>query len=127
DVRNLDTILVEERSCGVAEAQTRARDAGLRLAHIAIHMQLPEAADVGVALERPGVADAVAAGRVEERELVLVDLGRGVDGTPAPIEQLDRRRRQRAEPIRRAGEVEMKFGIIPAHTDIRIDAAQLGG
>src|SRR5437879_1122679 len=127
NVGDLQSILIKERSRWIAEAQARARDTGLSVADIAVDMLLPEAADVGVALDRPGVAEAIAAGRVQERELVLVGLRRGIDRAPAPIEQLDRRRRQRAEPIRRAGEVEMEFGVIAAHTDIRVDAAQLGG
>src|SRR5262249_6890704 len=127
DVGNLVSIQAYERSRVVAEAQTWARIKRPRLAHIAVDVLLPEAADIGVAFHRPGIADAVAAGRIKEGELILVGLRRGVDRAPVPIEHLDRCRRQRAETVRRPGEIEMKFGLVAAHTDIRIDAAQFGG
>src|SRR5262249_53190272 len=78
NIGDLDTILVEKWSRGVSKAQPWARDAGLGVADIAVDVLLPEAADIGVALDRPGVAQPVAAGRIEERKLVPVDLRRGV-------------------------------------------------
>ena len=107
------------------EAGEQRRVAGQDLAGVAVDMLLPEAAIVDDALEVEPVADVVARGRVQEVELVLVGLRRGVDAGPAPVEHFDRRRRRRAERIRCAGVAQVKFGILAARADVGVDPAQL--
>jgi hypothetical protein len=85
---------------------------------------LPEAAVVGIALDRKRIAHLIAEGRIQEGELVLRGLRRGVDRAPALIQHLQRGRRGGAEEVGGAGEIDVEFAAVTEDAHIRIDAAQ---
>src|SRR5215203_2928368 len=88
-------------------------------------MALPEAAQIPVRLDGPGIGDRMLAVEPEQLGLVVCGLRPSVDRAVVAREQLDRCRPNHAETISRGGREEMQLGVIVLPAEIAVKAADL--